>query len=85
MVLADVAKRKANEIEAQAITGSGKKIIIMSNQKDTKCDSLFLLTSEMGGGILITSVSHPLRHTFLTSKPRYFLRLSPLFNSTNKN
>lgn len=27
-----MAKRKANEIEAQAVTGSGKKIIIMSDQ-----------------------------------------------------
>lgn len=59
-MLADVAKRKANEIEARAITGSGKEIIIMSDQKDTKCDSLFLLISELGGGILITSITHPL-------------------------
>lgn len=44
-----MAKRKANEIEAQAIAGNGKKIIIMSKQKDAKCDSLFLLTSDMGG------------------------------------
>uniref|UniRef100_A0A3Q3WKU1 Uncharacterized protein n=1 Tax=Mola mola TaxID=94237 RepID=A0A3Q3WKU1_MOLML len=51
VVLADVAKRKANEIEAQAVTGSGKKIIIMSDQ----------------------------------SKPEYFLRLSPVFNSTKEN
>lgn len=84
-MLADVAKRKANEIEAQAIAGSGKKIIITSNQKDTKCYSLFLLTSEMGGGLQITSVTHPLRHTFLTSNTGYFLRLSPSFNSTEEN
>lgn len=68
MVLADVAKRKANEIEARAITGSGKKIIIMSNQKkDTRCDRLLLLTSEMEGGIPITSSTR-----FLTSKLRFF-------------
>lgn len=66
-MLADVAKRKANEIEAQAVTDSGKKIIIMSNQKDTRCDRLFLLTSEMEGGIPITSGAR-----FLTSKLRFF-------------
>lgn len=67
-----MAKRKANEIEAQAITDSGKKIIKMSNQKDAKCDRLFLLTSEMEGGIPITFSTR-----FLTSKLSFFLRLSP--------
>ena len=62
-----------------------RKIIIMSNQKDTKCEPLFPRTSEMRGGLMITSVTHPLRHTFLTSNTRYFLRLSPSFNSTKEN
>lgn len=59
-MLADVAKRKANEMEAQAITGDGKEII--TTKIDRECDSIFHHTSETEGGRLITSVTHPLRN-----------------------
>lgn len=37
VVLADVAKRKANEMDTQAITGTGKKTF-QCPTRDTKCD-----------------------------------------------
>lgn len=76
-----MAKTKANEIEAQAIAGNGKKIIIMSKPKKKKktpnVTRYFSSHLKREVGCLITSITHPLRHAILTSNNRYFLRLSP--------
>jgi len=46
VVLADVAKRKANEIEAKAIAGNGKKIITRPTKKTPNVTRYFSLHLE---------------------------------------